>query len=100
MPAFGAGFRSLFANRAAVHLVMGVTITSLIGYGQTAFGPSFIIRNMGMNKLEIASIVAPIGAVCGTMSERSRVPRPPRGAEDRHGAAADPKSCASADLRA
>ena len=68
MPAFGAGFRSLFANRAAVHLVMGVTITSLIGYGQTAFGPSFIIRNMGLNKLEIASIVAPVGAVCGTIS--------------------------------
>jgi MFS family permease len=68
IPPFGAGFRSLFADRAAVHLVMGVTITSLIGYGQTAFGPSFIIRNMGMDKLEIASIVAPVGAVCGTIS--------------------------------
>ena len=68
MPGFGEGFRSLFGNRAAVHLVMGVTITSLIGYGQTAFGPSFIIRNMGLNKLEIASIVAPVGAVCGTIS--------------------------------
>ena len=68
IPPFAAGFRSLFADRAAVHLVMGVTITSLIGYGQTAFGPSFIIRNLGMDKLEIASIVAPVGAVCGTIS--------------------------------
>jgi predicted MFS family arabinose efflux permease len=68
MPAFGAGFRSLFANRAAVHLVMAVTITSLIGYGHTAFGPSFMIRSMGLDKLQIASIVAPIGAVCGTLS--------------------------------
>lgn len=68
MPKFAEGFRSLFGNRAAVHLVMGVTITSLIGYGQTAFGPSFIIRNMGLDKLQIASIVAPVGAVCGTIS--------------------------------
>lgn len=68
MPAFGEGFRSLFANRAAVHLVLGVTITSLIGYGQTAFGPSFMIRTMGMDKLQIASIVAPVGALCGTLS--------------------------------
>ena len=68
MPGFGEGFRSLFANRAAVHLVMGVTITSLIGYGHTAFGPSFLIRTLGLDKLQIASIVAPVGAVCGTLS--------------------------------
>ncbi|PKP91047.1 MAG: MFS transporter [Alphaproteobacteria bacterium HGW-Alphaproteobacteria-16] len=68
MPSFGAGFRSLFGNRAAVHLVMGVTITSLIGYGHTAFGPSFMIRTIGLDKLQIASIVAPVGAVCGTIS--------------------------------
>src|SRR5690606_8971236 len=52
MPAFSEGFKSLFANRAAVHLVMGVTITSLIGYGHTAFGPSFMIRSMGLDKLQ------------------------------------------------
>ena len=56
------------SNRAAVHLVMGVTITSLIGYGHTAFGPSFLIRTIGLDKLQIASIVAPVGAVCGTLS--------------------------------
>jgi hypothetical protein len=68
MPSFGDGFRSLFANRAAVHLVLGVTITSLIGYGHTAFGASFMIRTIGLTKIEIASIVAPVGAVCGTLS--------------------------------
>lgn len=68
MPSFGEGFRSLFASRAAVHLVMGVTITSLIGYGHTAFGPSFLIRTIGLDKLQIASIVAPVGAICGTLS--------------------------------
>lgn len=68
IPRFGEGFHSLFANRAAVHLVMGVTITSLIGYGHTAFGPSFLIRTIGLDKLQIASIVAPVGAICGTLS--------------------------------
>lgn len=68
MPGFLDGFRSLFTNRAAVHLVMGVTITSLIGYGHTAFGPSFLIRTIGLDKLQIASIVAPVGAICGTLS--------------------------------
>lgn len=68
MPRFAEGFRSIFANRAAVHLVMGVTITSLIGYGHTAFGPSFLIRTIGLDKLQIASIVAPVGAICGTLS--------------------------------
>lgn len=67
-PGFMAGFRSLFANRAAVHLVMGVTLTSMIGYGQTAFGPSFLIRSIGLSKVEIASIVAPVAAICGTLS--------------------------------
>ncbi len=68
MPSIGEGFRSLFANRAALHLVMGVTLTSLIGYGHTAFGASFLIRTIGLDKLQIASIVAPVGAVCGTLS--------------------------------
>jgi MFS family permease len=67
-PGFVAGFRSLFADRAAVHLVLAVTVTSMIGYGQTAFGPSFMIRSMGLDKLQIASIVAPVGALCGTLS--------------------------------
>lgn len=68
MPPFAAGFRSLFADRAAVHLVMGVTVTSLIGYGTTAFGPSFMIRTMGMDKLQIATVVAPVGGLCGSLS--------------------------------
>lgn len=68
IPSFADGFRSLFGNRAAVHLVMGVTITSMIGYGTTAFGPSFLIRSVGLDKIQIATIVAPIGAICGTLS--------------------------------
>jgi len=68
MPSLGAGFKTLWANRAAVHLVMGVTITSMIGYGHAAFGPSFLQRSLGVSMIDVARIVAPVGAVMGTLS--------------------------------
>jgi predicted MFS family arabinose efflux permease len=67
-PTLTHGFRALIADRAAFHLVMGVTITALIGYGQTAFGPSFLIRSLGLGLTDISRFVAPIGAVMGTTS--------------------------------
>ncbi len=68
MPPLSDGFRAMLADRAAFHLVMGVTITSLIGYGHTSFGPSFLIRSLGFSLTDISRFVAPIGAVCGTAS--------------------------------
>lgn len=68
MPSLGDGFREMWANRAAFHLVMGVTITSLIGYAHGAFGPSFMQRSMGLGVPQIALYVAPLGAVMGTLS--------------------------------
>ncbi|RDE06769.1 spinster family MFS transporter [Sphingomonas aracearum] len=68
IPSIGEGFRSMFANKAAFHLVMGVTVTSLIGYGHSAFGPSFMQRSLGISMFDVARYVAPIGAICGTIS--------------------------------
>lgn len=68
MPPLAQGFRALFGTPAAFHLVMGVTITSLIGYGHTAFGPSFLIRSYDFALTDISRFVAPIGAVMGTGS--------------------------------
>lgn len=62
-PRLSEGFRSLFANRAALHLIAGFTLTSMIGYGHTAFGPSYLIRSFGFNKLQIAWQIAPAAAV-------------------------------------
>jgi MFS family permease len=62
-PTLADGFSSLFANRAALHLVAGFTLTSMIGYGLTAFGPSFMQRSFGFTKLDIALKVAPAGAI-------------------------------------
>ena len=53
----------MFANRAALHLIAAFTLTSMIGYGHTAFGPSYLIRSFGFTKLQIAWQIAPVAAV-------------------------------------
>jgi MFS family permease len=68
MPSLGQGFADMWRNRAAVHLVLGVTVTSMIGYGQTAFGPSFMQRSLDIAMLDVARYVAPVGTVCGALS--------------------------------
>lgn len=68
IPTMSKGFRALFADRAAFHLVMGVTITSLIGYGHASFGPSFLVRSLGFSLTDISRFVALPGAVMGTLS--------------------------------
>ncbi len=68
IPPLAEGFRSMIASGPAFNLVMGVTITSLIGYGQAAFGPSFLQRSLHLSMFDVARYVAPVGAVCGTIS--------------------------------
>jgi len=67
-PSIAAGFRSIFANRAAVWLVAGVTITSMIGYALTGWTPAYLIRSFGLNTLQIGNIVAPLLAIAGVAS--------------------------------
>lgn len=62
-PTLGQGFRTLFANRAALHLIAGFTLTSMIGYGLSAFGPAYMMRSFGLTKLQIAWFIAPVSAV-------------------------------------
>ncbi|WP_271439293.1 spinster family MFS transporter [Pontixanthobacter luteolus] len=68
MPSIGAGFRSIFANRAAVWLVAGVTLTSMIGYALTGWTPAYLIRSYGLNTLQVGNIVAPLLAIAGVAS--------------------------------
>ncbi|MEG3151826.1 MFS transporter [Sphingomonas sp. ZT3P38] len=68
MPSLGAGFSSIWQDRAARHLVIAVTLTSLIGYGHAQWGPSFIQRSLGVPLLTISWVIAPIGAVFATVS--------------------------------
>lgn len=68
VPSLGAGFASLWRNAAARHLVLAVTLTSMIGYGLTYWGPSFMIRTLDVDLLTISLVVAPIGGIAGTIS--------------------------------
>lgn len=64
----GEGFASLFRDRAARHLIAGVTLISLIGYAHAAFGPSYLQRSLHLTLLQIVTITAPISAVIATVS--------------------------------
>ena len=68
MPSIKQGFRSIFANRAAVWLVAGVTLTSMIGYALTGWTPAYLIRSFNLNTLQIGNIVAPLLAIAGVAS--------------------------------
>lgn len=64
-PSIVDGFRSLWSTPAARHLVLGVTLTSLIGYGLTSWGPPYYIRSFGLDTRQIGLILAPILMVAG-----------------------------------
>lgn len=65
MPSLGAGFASLIACGPAVHLIMAVTITSLVGYATANFGPSYLQRSFGMTMLQVSLLYAPAVALIG-----------------------------------
>ena len=65
MPSVWTGFRSIFGNPAAVWLVAGVTLTSMIGYALTGWTPSYLIRSFELTTLEVGNFVAPVLALGG-----------------------------------
>ena len=65
MPSIWVGFRTIFSNPAAVWLVAGVTLTSMIGYALTGWTPSYLIRSFELTTRDIGNIVAPILALGG-----------------------------------
>lgn len=68
MPPLREGFAAILRTPAALHLVMAVTITSMIGYGLTGFGPSYMQRSLGMDKEAIALYVAFPAGIFGMVS--------------------------------
>ncbi|MGY4396757.1 MFS family permease [Sphingomonas sp. UYAg733] len=68
MPSVWSVFADMWRNGAARHLVLAVTLTSLIGYATTYWGPSYLQRSLGFSVGQVALIVAPIAAVVGTVS--------------------------------
>ena len=68
MPRVWSAFTDMWRDAAARHLVLAVTLTSLIGYATTYWGPSYLQRSLGFTVGQVALIVAPIAAVLGTVS--------------------------------
>jgi len=68
MPGAWSAFADMWRDAAARHLVLAVTLTSLIGYATTYWGPSYLQRSLGFSVGQVALIVAPIAAVLGTVS--------------------------------
>lgn len=67
-PPLMQGFATLWAEPAARHLVLAVTLTSLIGYALAAFGPAFYIRSFGLDVRTVGLILGPLVAIIGTVS--------------------------------
>lgn len=67
-PSVWDGFRSMAANPVAVHLVMAVTVTSLVGYALSSFLPSLSQRTFGLSMLTIALKLAPAIAIVGAVA--------------------------------
>lgn len=61
----GEAFRTLWASKASRWLITGVTLTSFVGYGKGAFGPSFLIRSYGLDLVTVSAMVAPIVTLLG-----------------------------------
>ncbi|HEX8302248.1 MFS transporter [Sphingomonas sp.] len=68
VPSLRQGFASILATAPALHLVMAVTLTSMIGYGLTAWGPSFMVRSLGFTVREISLYVALPAGAAGALS--------------------------------
>jgi len=60
-----AGFHHLWSKVAARHIVIGVTLTSFVGYGGVAWGPAFLIRTHGMSPGEVGTWLAPLVGIVG-----------------------------------
>lgn len=68
VPRVWDAFVGMWRTGPAFHLVLGVTLTSLVGYALAAFGPSYMQRSLGFSIREVALIVAPIAAIVGAIS--------------------------------
>ena len=68
MPSIASAFGEMWGSPPVFHLVMAVTLTSLIGYALTGWAPSYLQRSLGFTVGEVAFIFAPTIAVVGTIS--------------------------------
>jgi MFS family permease len=65
MPSLKDGIVSIWQSAPAFHLIAAITITSLVGYALTGWGPSYMQRSLGMSMLDVSKYVALPAALIG-----------------------------------
>lgn len=68
LPSLAQGISSIWASAPAFHLIAAVTITSLVGYAVTGWGPSYMQRSLGLSIRDVANYVALPAALIGSAS--------------------------------
>ena len=68
MPSLAEGIAAMWRDPVALHLVAAVTITSLVGYALTGWGPSYMQRSLGYSMLDVSKYVALPAALIGSAS--------------------------------
>ena len=60
------GLASIWQSPPAFHLIAAITITSMVGYAVTGWGPSYMQRSLGMSMLDVSRYVAlPAALIAG-----------------------------------
>jgi MFS family permease len=67
-PPIAAGVAAMWRTRPAAHVVAGVTLTSMIGYALTGWGPSYMQRSLGLSMLDVSRYVALPAALTASVS--------------------------------
>jgi len=67
-PSLADGIASIWRSAPARHLVAAITLTSLVGYALTGWGPSYMQRSLGFSMREVANYVALPAALIGAAS--------------------------------
>lgn len=60
-----AGFAALWRVRTTRHVVIGVTLTALVGYGSIVWGPAFLIRSHGLTPGQVGLFLGPVMGIVG-----------------------------------
>lgn len=67
MKGLGAAFAFIWRSKACRHVVVGLTLTSFVGYGGTLFVAAFLERTHGIPREEVGRILGPIAGFFGVV---------------------------------
>ena len=60
-----AGFAVLWRVRTTRHVVLGVSLTALVGYGTIVWNPAFLIRSHGLTPGQVGLFLGPLMGIVG-----------------------------------